>query len=78
MKVINLDETGIKLITSTKRQMYLNLKEVKDFINKKYNLTDNVLKINQKELTLSEKDLEEFPDIVEYINTNFNKWELYV
>ncbi|MBR2239975.1 MAG: hypothetical protein IKO49_01960 [Bacilli bacterium] len=73
MKVINLDETGIKLITSTKRQMYLNLKEVKDFINKKYNLTDNVLKINQKELTLSEKDLEEFPDIVEYINTNFNK-----
>ena len=70
MKVINLDETGIKLITSTKRQMYLNLKEVKDFINKKYNLTDNVLKINQKELTLSEKDL---ADIVEYINTNFNK-----
>ena len=73
MRIINLDETGIKLITSTKRQMYLNLKEVKDFINKKYNLTDNVLKINQKELTLSEKDLEEFPDIVEYINTNFNK-----
>ena len=36
MKVINLDETGIKLITSTKRQMYLTLKEVKDFVNKKY------------------------------------------
>ena len=73
MKVINLDETGIKLITSTKRQMYLNLKEVKDFVNKKYNLIDNVLKINQKELLLSEKDLEEFPDIVDYINTNFSK-----
>lgn len=72
MKVINLDETGIKLITSTKRQMYLTLKEVKDFVNKKYNLTDNILKVNQKELVLSDKDLEEFPDIVEYINTNFN------
>lgn len=73
MKVINLDETGIKLITSTKRQMYLTLKEVKDFVNKKYNLTDNILKVNQKELILSDKDLEEFPDIVEYINTNFNR-----
>ena len=78
MKVINLDETGIKLITSTKRQMYLTLKEVKDFVNKKYNLTDNILKVNQKELILSDKDLEEFPDIVEYINTNFNMWVLYV
>ena len=73
MKVINLDETDIKLITSTKRQMYLTLKEVKDFVNKKYNLTDNILKVNQKELILSDKDLEEFPDIVEYINTNFNR-----
>ena len=73
MRVINLDETGIKLITSTKRQMYLTLKEVKDFVNKKYNLTDNILKVNQKELILSDKDLEEFPDIVEYINTNFNR-----
>ena len=78
MKVINLDETGIKLITSTKKQMYLNLKEVKDFINKKYNLKDNILTINKKELPLSEKDLEEFPDIIEYIHTNFNKWGLYV
>ena len=78
MKVINLDETGIKLITSTKRQMYLTLKEVKDFVNKKYNLTDNILKVNQKELVLSDKDLEEFPDIVEYINTNFNMWVSYV
>ena len=52
--------------------MYLTLKEVKDFVNKKYNLTDNILKVNQKELILSDKDLEEFPDIVEYINTNFN------
>lgn len=78
MKVINLDETGIKLITSTKRQMYLTLKEVKDFVNKKYNLTDNILKVNQKELILSDKDLEEFPDIVEYINTNFNRWVVYV
>ena len=78
MKVINLDETGIKLITSTKRQMYLTLKEVKDFVNKKYNLTDNILKVNQKELVLSDKDLEEFPDTVEYINTNFNMWVSYV
>lgn len=72
MKVINLDETGIKLITSTKKQMYLSTKEVKDFINKKYILNNNILSFNQKQLNLSEKDLLEFPDILEYIKATFN------
>lgn len=71
MRIINLDETGIKLITSTKKQMYLSLDEIKEFIAKKYTLIDNVLTLDQKKLTLSEKDILEFPNIVDYIKSNF-------
>lgn len=71
MRIINLDETGIKLITSTKKQMYLSPDEIKEFIAKKYTLIDNVLTLDQKKLTLSEKDILEFPNIVDYIKSNF-------
>ena len=71
MRVINLDDTGIKLITSDKKQMYLSLPEVKDFINKRYILKDNILSLNNKKLTLSDKDVSEFSNIINYIETNF-------
>ena len=71
MRVINLDETGIKLITADRKQMYLSLSEVKDFINNKYNLENNILSLNNKKLTLSDKDIQEFPNIISYIETNF-------
>lgn len=73
MRVINLDETGIKLITSTKKQMYLSLSEIKDFLSNKYTLVDNVLTLNQKTLLLSESDVNEFPNIVDYIESKFEK-----
>lgn len=73
MRVINLDATGIKLITSDKKQMYLSLDEVKDFLNKKYNLKDNIFILNNKKLILSDKDVLEFPNIVMYIENNFEK-----
>jgi hypothetical protein len=71
MRVINLDATGIKLITSDKKQMYLSLEEIRDFLNNKYNLTENTLSLNNKKLILSEKDIDEFPSIVTYIENNF-------
>lgn len=71
MRIINLDETGIKIITSTKKQMYLSLAEIKEFIAKKYIITDNILIFDKKKLILSDKDLLEFPNIVDYIKDNF-------
>jgi uncharacterized protein with HEPN domain len=71
MRVINLDETGIKIITSEKKQMYLSIAEIRDFIAKKYTLIDNILTINTKQLPLSKKDVDEFPTIVTYIENNF-------
>lgn len=71
MRVINLDATGIKIITSDKKQMYLSTQEVKDFIDKKYSLENNILSMNNKKLILSDKDLQEFPNILNYIENNF-------
>ena len=71
MRVINLDATGIKIITSDKKQMYLSLAEVGDFLDKKYKLTENILSVNNKKLILSDKDIDEFPSIVTYIENNF-------
>ena len=71
MRIINLDETGIKIITSDKKQMYLSLNEIKEFLNHKYTLNNNQLTFYSKKLTLSNKDLLEFPNIIDYIKTNF-------
>lgn len=71
MRIINLDETGIKIITSNKKQMYLSLAEIRDFVAKKYTLHDNVLTFDKKKLILSDKDVLEFPNIFDYLENNF-------
>lgn len=73
MRVINLDETGIKLITSNSKQIYLTAKDVKDFIEGKYTIDKNTLKINKKELSLPDQDLEHFDDTFDYIKVNFGE-----
>ena len=73
MRVINLDETGIKIITSNKKQMYLSLKEVKEFLDKKYTLSENLLKLNNKQLLLTDSDVEEFDSTYDYIQGIFEK-----
>ena len=73
MRVINLDETGIKIITANKRQMYLSLKEVKDFLDRKYTLSENLLKVRDKQLELTDTDVEEFESIYDYVRGIFNK-----
>lgn len=73
MRVINLDETGIKLIGSNRRQLYLSLKDVKDFLDKKYTITANTFKLNNKELVLTDSDTEDFGSTYEYIHEMFKK-----
>ena len=73
MRVINLDETRIKIITSNKKYMYLSLKEVKEFLDRKYTLTENLLKLNNKQLLLTDSDVEEFDSMYDYINGIFKK-----
>lgn len=68
MRVINLDETGIKLIAANKKQMYLSLKELKDFVDNKFVIKENVLTYNNKTLLLTDSDIAEMPNIIDYIS----------
>lgn len=71
MRIINLDDTGIKMISSTKHQMYLSVDEVKKFIKKKYKLDGNKLIVNEKSLQLSAEDVKEFPSVLNYLKSHF-------
>lgn len=71
MRIINLDETGIKMISSTKHQLYLTVDEVKSFIEKNYVLDDDKLIFNGKILQLSAEDVKEFPSILNYLKSHF-------
>ena len=44
---------------------------IEEFLNHKYTLNNNQLTFYSKKLTLSNKDLLEFPNIIDYIKTNF-------
>lgn len=73
MRVINLDETGIKLISSTKKQFYLSPSEVKELLKKKFTLQENTLTIGNQKLDLSDDDVEKFEATYDYIEKMFNK-----
>lgn len=73
MRIINLDEIGIKIIASNRKSIYLSMEEIKAFINKKYRIEENILKIAQKQLPLTEKDMHEFSNIEDYIKSTFSK-----
>lgn len=71
MRIINLDDSGIKMISSTKHQMYLSISEVKSFIEKNYKIDGDKLIFNTKSLQLSDDDVKEFPSILTYLKTHF-------
>lgn len=71
MRVINLDETGIKIIAANRKQIYLSMAEIRAFIDKKYSIKDNILTIAKKQLPLTEKDMHEFSNIEDYIKSTF-------
>lgn len=69
MRVINLDETGVKLLNKKKNQVYLNRNEINDFVNGNYSIVDNQLILNNKKLTLADEELKELPTILSYLKT---------
>ena len=73
MRVINLDETGIKLINSNKNQIYITKENLKDFVAGKYILINQQLKFNNKTLFLSTEEMKAFPTIIKYIKTEILK-----
>ena len=69
MRVINLDETGIKLLNNKKNQIYLNRDELVEFVNGNYAIVNNKLTFKNKILTLSESEIKEFPTVLSYLKT---------
>lgn len=76
MRVINLDETGIKLINNKKNQIYLDKDEVKDFVAGKYSIQDNVLIFKNYKLTLSQDEIKDFSTILNYLKSEILKQNL--
>ena len=48
--------------------MYLSLKELKDFVDNKFIIKENVLTYNNKTLLLTDSDIAEMPNIIDYIS----------
>lgn len=71
MRIINLDETGIKMISSTKHQMYLSVSEVKSLIKENYKIDGNNLVFNKKILEMSDEDVKDFPSTISYLKSHF-------
>lgn len=73
MRVINLDETGIKLLNDNKNQIYITKEDLKDFVSGKYILKNDELIFNNKKLTLSSNEINTLPAIINYIKTEILK-----
>ena len=73
MRVINLDDTGIKIITANREQLYLSKAQARDFLAKKLFLNENQLKAGNQIVTLSESDMEELDSTYDYVEKILNK-----
>ena len=71
MRIINLDDIGVKLISSCKDQVYIYTEELPAFANGNYTLNGNILTVNGTDLELSDRDLEELPSIMHYVKQKF-------
>ena len=71
MRIINLDETGVKLISSYKDQVYIRLDQLSDFAKGNYQINGNIMTVNGVDLELSDRDLKELPSIITYVKQRF-------
>lgn len=69
MRIINLDESGIKLITNDKYQAYITKEELPDFVKGKYTINNNILIFNQIQLPLSNEEISNLPITLEYLKS---------
>lgn len=74
MRVINLDDTGIKLLNDKKNQIYITKDDLASFVAGEYQITkDKVLVFGENQLTLSEQEIKDFPVILKYLKNEVLK-----
>lgn len=76
MRVINLDETGIKLINNKRNQLYLSKDDVKSLVNGQYFIKDSILHLNNYTLALSQEEINDFNMIINYLKSEILKQNL--
>ena len=67
MRVINLDETGIKLINNKKNQIYIKKDEVSDLVKGNYTIVDDMLHFKNLKLSMSPTEIKDFSVILKYL-----------
>ncbi len=75
MRVINLNETGVKILNKKKQQMYITSDELPLFVAGKYALdtTNQALNFNGKTLMLSLDEINYLPELLKYLKTEILK-----
>ncbi len=73
MRVINLDETGIKLINNKKNQIYIKLEDLTDFVAGDYKIENNTLSFKSYKLPISDEEINNFSVILTYLKTEILK-----
>jgi hypothetical protein len=75
MRVINLNETGVKILNKKKQQMYITSDELPSFVAGKYALdtTNQALNFNGKTLMLSLDEINYLPELLKYLKTEILK-----
>lgn len=73
MRVINLDETGIKLINNKKNQIYLDTEEVRSFVAGQYTIKDGVLNFKNYTLSLSQQEIKDLDIVLKYLKSEILK-----
>ena len=74
MRVINLDDTGIKLLNDKKNQIYITKDDLVNFVAGQYTITeDQVLIFGENQLALSSEEIKDFPIILKYLKNEVLK-----
>lgn len=73
MRVINLDETGVKLINNKKQQIYLTLDEVRTFVKTKNLIQEDHIVFNNMKLFVSKEEIRDFNTIISYLKSEILK-----
>ena len=75
MQVINLDSTGLKLISKAKSQLYLSNTDVNSFSNKEFEIKNGILNFKNKKFYLTEQDEKELSSVIDYIKGMKRQYE---
>lgn len=71
MRIIDLNDIGIKIISVTKKQVYLTKSEIKSLVQGEFKIQNSILCLDNKKLSLSTTEIENLPYAISYIKKKY-------